>query len=79
MTLGQPRIAEVFGVDAGHDPEERALAGAVRAEHADLGARVEREVDPLQDLALRAGRDLLEIAHGEDELGRHVGPTTVID
>ncbi len=79
VTIGQAGVAQIFGVHAGHDPEEGALAGAIRAEHADLGARVEGQVDPFQDLALAPGGDLLEIAHGEDELGRHVGPTTVID
>jgi len=72
--VGQPSVALVLAVDAGHDPQERALPRPVRAEHADLGARVEREVDPFQDLALGAGHDLLQIAHREDELWRHVGP-----
>ena len=52
----RPRLAEELLVDAGHDPQQRALAGAVVAEHADLGARVERQPDPLQDLALRRAR-----------------------
>ena len=35
----RPRLAEELLVDARHDAEQRALAGAVVAEHADLGAR----------------------------------------
>ena len=31
---------------------ERRLAGAVDAEHADLGVRIERQVDVLQNLAV---------------------------
>ena len=40
-------------------------------EHADLGARVERQPDALQDL-LALGGDLAQVLHGEDELG-HAG------
>ena len=71
--LGRARLAEEVLVDAGHDAEERRLAGAVRPEHADLGAREEREVDPAEDLALRR-HDLPKVAHGEDVLGRHGVP-----
>ena len=39
-------------VEAGHDLEQRGLAGAVGAEHADLGAREEAQGNILQDLAL---------------------------
>ena len=37
--LGDPGLAVIFLVDAGHDPQQRRLAGAVDAEHADLGVR----------------------------------------
>ena len=47
------RLAEELLVDAGHDAQERALARAVVAEHADLRARIKRQPDPFQDLALR--------------------------
>ena len=68
--VGRARLAQEVRVDAGHDAEQRRLAGAVRPEHADLGAGEEREIDAAEDLAL--GRDdLPEIAHGEDVLGRH--------
>ena len=41
----EPGLAGVAVVLARHDPQQRRLAGAVGAEHADLGARVEGEVD----------------------------------
>ncbi len=48
--LGDPALAGELLVDAGHDLEQRRLAGTVDPEHADLGVRVERQVDVLQDL-----------------------------
>jgi hypothetical protein len=39
QALGRLGLAEVLPVHAGHDSQERALAGAVVAEHADLGTR----------------------------------------
>jgi hypothetical protein len=54
-------------IDAGHDPEQGALAGPVGAQDADLGPGKEREIDPLEDFP--AGRDdLPEILHREDVL-----------
>ena len=44
--------AEEVGVEPGHDPQERALARAVAPDHADLGARVERQPDVLEDFLL---------------------------
>ncbi len=38
--LGDPALAVIFLVDPGHDAQQRRLAGAVDAEHADLGVRV---------------------------------------
>ena len=68
--VGRPRLAEEVLVHAGHDAKQRRLPGAVRAEHADLRAREEGEVDAAKDLPL--GRDdLPQVAHGEDVLGRH--------
>ena len=70
VPVGRPGLAQEIRVHAGHDAQERALAGAVRAEHADLGAGEEREPDALQDLPL--GRDdLAKILHREDVLVRH--------
>ena len=55
----------------GHDLEQRRLARAVQADHADLGAGKERQRDVLQDLlAPRIG--LGELVHVIDVLGvRH--------
>ena len=48
--FGDPALAGEFLVDAGHDAQQRRLAGAVDAEHADLGVRVERQMDVIQHL-----------------------------
>ena len=63
----EPGLAGVAVVDAGHDPQQRRLAGAVRAEHADLGAGVEGEGDVLQDLTV-GWVEAAALPHGEDEL-----------
>ena len=56
-----------LGVDAGHDAQQRGLAGAVQAQHADLGAGEERQRDVLEDHAL--GRnDLAHAIHRVDVL-----------
>ena len=39
-TLGDPGLAVIFLVEAGHDPQQRRLAGAIDAEHADLGVGI---------------------------------------
>src|SRR5205085_2013786 len=49
------------------------LAGAVVAEHADLGARQERQRDVLEHLLVRR-EGLGEAVHREDVLGRHRRP-----
>ena len=55
-------------VHAGHDPQQRRLAGSVRADHTDLGAGVEREGDVRQHLSV--GRvEAADLPHREDELG----------
>jgi hypothetical protein len=59
-------------VEPGHDLEQRALARAVRAQHADLRAREERERDVLEDHAVDAD-DLADLLHRVDELVRHNG------
>jgi hypothetical protein len=48
--LGHPGLAGELLVEPGHDPQQGRLAGAVDTEHADLGVRIERQVDVLQDL-----------------------------
>ena len=48
--LRDPALAGEVGVDAGHDAQQRRLARAVDAEHADLGIRVEGQMDVIQHL-----------------------------
>src|SRR5688572_17141972 len=65
--VGWKRLADERRVLAGHDPQQRALAGTVEAEHADLGARQKREPDVLEYLGV--GRmDLPEPLHRVDVL-----------
>src|SRR6185437_4280577 len=61
------RLAVDLLVQAGHDLEQRRLARAVEAEHADFGAGEERETDIAQNDALR-GDDLANPLHGKDVL-----------
>ncbi len=65
--LGGPGLAAVFGLDPGHDLQQRRLAGAVDAQHADLHAGQERQGDALEDLA-SAGERLGEVLHDIDVL-----------
>ncbi len=51
-TVGELGFAVEFFVLPGHDPQQRALARAVAAQHADLGAGIERKPDILEHLAL---------------------------
>jgi hypothetical protein len=66
----QLRLAAILLVDPGHDPQQRRLAGAVEAEHADLGAREERERDVLEDLFVvrspRACTALVDSGNGNE-------------
>ena len=65
--VGRKRFADELGVLAGHDPQQRALAGAVEAEDANLRAGQKREPDVLEDDAV--GRmDLPEAFHRVDVL-----------
>ena len=50
--FGELGLAVEVLIDAGHDPQQRALAGAVAAQDADLRAGVEREPDIFEDFAL---------------------------
>ena len=65
------RLAAVLGVLPGHDPQERRLAGAVEAQHADLRAGEEGERDVLQHLLVRRVRPAQPV-HRIDVLARHV-------
>ena len=65
--LRRPGLAAEFLVLPRHDAHEGGLAGAVRAEHADLGVGQEGEGDALEDLApARIG--LGEVLHHVDIL-----------
>ena len=66
-------LADEVLVHARHDAQQRALAGAVGAEHADLRAGEEGQPDALEDLALRRDH-LAEVLHREDESGAMVAP-----
>ena len=49
VARGQLGFAVARGVEPGHDLQDRRLAGAVRADHADLRAGVERHRDVVED------------------------------
>ena len=68
--LGDPGLAGPFLVEAGHDLEQGRLARAVDAEHADLGVRIEGQVDVVEHL-LAARIGLRQAAHMVDELTGH--------
>jgi hypothetical protein len=61
------RFAPVLGVGARHDPQQRRLAGAVQAEHADLRSRQEAERDVAQHLLVGRVRTG-QLVHREDVL-----------
>src|SRR5438034_6947592 len=70
QAVGGKRLAEEVAVGAGHDAQQRRLAGAIGAEHADLRPVEEREIDAAQDLPL--GRDdLAKILHDEGVFPGH--------
>ena len=66
--VGGPGLAHELGLLARHDAEQRRLAGAVQAHHADLGAGQEGERDVLQHL-LAARIGLGQLVHDIDVLG----------
>ncbi len=65
----RPGRAEEVLVLQGHDAQQRAFAGAVAADDADLGAGIERQPDVLEHLALAVG--LGEVLDREDVLFGH--------
>ena len=69
--LARPGLALIFLVDAGHDLHQRRLAGAVRADDADLGAVVELQVDVAEHRLLGAGEGLGHVLHDISILGGH--------
>jgi hypothetical protein len=60
-----------YVVDPGHDLEQAGLAGAVRADHADLRARQERQGDVIKDDLVSVR--LASLAKGVDELSHGHG------
>ena len=66
----QPGVAGVAVVEARHDLEQARLARSVRADHADLGARVERQRDVLQH-RLVGWIEPGQLVTGVDEFVRH--------
>ena len=69
---GEAGLADEAVVEPGHDPQQARLAGAVRPDDADLGARVERDRDVLEH------RPVGRVVPGElvgrvDEFGGHGG------
>jgi hypothetical protein len=67
---GERRLAAVLLVDSRHDPQQRRLAGAVVAEHADLGARKEGQRDVVEHRLVRRVQ-LGQPVHREDVLRGH--------
>src|SRR5581483_4461319 len=57
-------VARVGCLLAGKDPKEGRLAAAVRADHAQADARLDVEIEPVEDLA--RAEALRDAAHGED-------------
>ena len=72
--LCEERFAAELGLDARHDAQQRALAGPVVSEDADLGPRQKREPDVLEDDVV-GGIDLRQPLHRVDVLRCHVGST----
>jgi hypothetical protein len=64
------RLAAELLVTARHDPQQGRLAGAVEAQHADLGAGQEAQRDVLQHLLVGRVRPG-QLVHREDVLTRH--------
>ena len=67
---GELGVAAEVGILSSHDAQERRLARAVRPEHADLGARQERQRDVLEHPLVRRV-DPGKLVHGEDVLAGH--------
>ena len=68
--LDHPALVRVEGLEPREDAEQRRLAGAVGADHADLGAVQEREGDVVEDDLVTVG--LAHVPQGE-HIVRH-GP-----
>ena len=69
--LARPGLAGEFLVAAGHDLHQRRLARAVGPDDADLGVRVELQVDVVEDRLRGAGKGLGQALHHKAVLGGH--------
>ena len=69
VALRHGDLADVVGVDARDDLEQRGLARAVETEHADLGAVIEPERDIAQDHFVAGGDEPSHFVHGVDYKG----------
>ena len=61
----ESKFAVEVGIDAGHDLEQRRLASAVGAEHADLGAVHERQCDVFDEIPI-GWNELPDLVHCHD-------------
>ena len=68
VALAHGDLADIVLVHARDDAQQGGFAGAVQAEHADLGAVIEAERDIAQDL-LVGGMDAPDAHHGVNDLG----------
>ncbi len=64
----EDRLPDEVRIDAGQDPEERALARSVQAQHADLRAVEIGEIDVLEDRFF-----VIELAHSDHGVDDFVG------
>ena len=72
--LGDEALAVKLLVQPGHDAQQGGLAGAVDAEHADLGVGVKGKMHIIEHF-LAAGPGLGQTLHMVDKLTRHrIGP-----
>ena len=69
-------LAAIVSVLPGHDPQQRRLAAAVEAQHADLGAGRKLSEMSLQHFLVRR-MDPGQLVHREHVLARHE-PTTIV-
>ena len=63
VTLRHGYLADIVGVNTGHDAQQGRFARSVQAENADLGAVIEAERDIAQDLFVVGGMDAANAHH----------------
>ena len=69
--LARPGFAQKFGVDAGHDLDQRRFTGAVRADDADLRTLIKLQIDIAQNRLLGTGERLGHVFHDIGVLRGH--------